>query len=349
MLGEGEQSGRIKVLDFGLAKVVEAPLDGTRRVVAADRGPSATPVTAEGHILGTVAVHVTRASRGAGDRRAVGFVFPRRRALRDGHRASAVRRRHQPVDSLVDPQGHAPIGHRPQPRTPARSRTHHPSRPREGSRAPLSERERPAERSRGSEGLARLGRSDGAAVRLTRRLGSAGAACHFRRPRPVVRRAARGRRWSENIPACSRPLSGRSRSSAALVVVFSAVTSHRRRTNRQPRRRRPPISDHATDDERQCRNGRRSRPTGATSPTCSAMATPPACGSARRRRPATCRLSRPSRASTLVGATFTPDATSVDFVRQTSRGTSRGLAGALPGRHTETAHQRRGQRHLVGA
>jgi serine/threonine protein kinase/Tol biopolymer transport system component len=52
MLGEGEQSGRIKVLDFGLAKVIE-PLDAP----AASLPPSAptTPITAEGHILGTVA------------------------------------------------------------------------------------------------------------------------------------------------------------------------------------------------------------------------------------------------------------------------------------------------------
>jgi Tol biopolymer transport system component len=51
MLGEGDQAGRVKVLDFGLAKLAEAPLDvsGLRTTAAAD------PITGEGRILGTVA------------------------------------------------------------------------------------------------------------------------------------------------------------------------------------------------------------------------------------------------------------------------------------------------------
>jgi serine/threonine protein kinase len=50
MLGKGEQDGRVKVLDFGLAKltdVLPASADGTRLTTA--------PITGEGRILGTVA------------------------------------------------------------------------------------------------------------------------------------------------------------------------------------------------------------------------------------------------------------------------------------------------------
>jgi eukaryotic-like serine/threonine-protein kinase len=43
MLGEGEQAGRVKVLDFGLGKLTDATLMPT------------APITAEGKILGTVA------------------------------------------------------------------------------------------------------------------------------------------------------------------------------------------------------------------------------------------------------------------------------------------------------
>ena len=50
MLGEGDQAGRVKVLDFGLAKLVAAPIDVSGlTTVAAD------PITGEGRILGTVA------------------------------------------------------------------------------------------------------------------------------------------------------------------------------------------------------------------------------------------------------------------------------------------------------
>jgi serine/threonine protein kinase len=50
MIGEGEQAGRVKVLDFGLAKLADAP--------AAAAGVTAlptAPITGEGQILGTVA------------------------------------------------------------------------------------------------------------------------------------------------------------------------------------------------------------------------------------------------------------------------------------------------------
>jgi serine/threonine protein kinase len=56
MLGEGEQAGRIKVLDFGLAKVVEAQRDAAAVSMVPTQAPGVTaPITAEGRILGTVA------------------------------------------------------------------------------------------------------------------------------------------------------------------------------------------------------------------------------------------------------------------------------------------------------
>ena len=50
MLGEGEQDGRVKVLDFGLAKLADAPL----AAVGLTALPTA-PITGEGRVLGTVA------------------------------------------------------------------------------------------------------------------------------------------------------------------------------------------------------------------------------------------------------------------------------------------------------
>ena len=50
MLGEGEHAGRVKVLDFGLAKLAETPL----AAAGATTMPTA-PITGEGRILGTVA------------------------------------------------------------------------------------------------------------------------------------------------------------------------------------------------------------------------------------------------------------------------------------------------------
>ena len=56
MLGEGEHAGRIKVLDFGLAKVVEAQRGAAGASMLPTEAPAHTaPITAEGRILGTVA------------------------------------------------------------------------------------------------------------------------------------------------------------------------------------------------------------------------------------------------------------------------------------------------------
>ena len=50
MLGAGDQAGRVKVLDFGLAKLAESPVDVSGLTTVA-----ANPITGEGRILGTVA------------------------------------------------------------------------------------------------------------------------------------------------------------------------------------------------------------------------------------------------------------------------------------------------------
>jgi serine/threonine protein kinase len=93
MLGEGEQAGRIKVLDFGLAKVIDVQRGAGRRIDAADRGAGTQRAdhrrrTHPGHR----GLHVPRAGGGPGDRWPVRSVFAGSSALRDGHRAATVRR-----------------------------------------------------------------------------------------------------------------------------------------------------------------------------------------------------------------------------------------------------------------
>ena len=239
MLGEGEQSGRIKVLDFGLAKITEQPLDGP----AASWLPSAptTPITAEGHILGTVAYMSPeqaegRATDGRSDLFSLGVVLYE---MATGQRPFGGDTSLSILSSILKD-------------TPRSVTDLNPALPRDlGRIIRRALAKDPERRYQSAKDLRNdledlkasldSGELDSAAVRLTRRLGSAGATCHFRRPRPGVRHAARVRRWLENILACSRPLSGRSRSRRHWSC-FSAVISHRRRANRQPRRRRPPIS-----------------------------------------------------------------------------------------------------------
>jgi serine/threonine protein kinase len=58
MLGEKEHDGRVKVLDFGLAKLAEAPV----AAAGASALPTA-PITGEGRILGTVAAYCAADAR----------------------------------------------------------------------------------------------------------------------------------------------------------------------------------------------------------------------------------------------------------------------------------------------
>ena len=73
-------SGRVKVLDFGLAKVMTAEPDVTR--------------TIEGIVAGTAAYMSPEQARGQAARRALGRLQLRRRALRDALWHARVRRRH---------------------------------------------------------------------------------------------------------------------------------------------------------------------------------------------------------------------------------------------------------------
>ena len=153
MLGEGEHDGRVKVLDFGLAKLADAPL----AAAGATAMPTA-PITGEGRILGTVAYMSPEQAEGKpidarSDLFSLGVILyematgsgrsPATRASRSSRRSSRTRRSRSRTES-----GAA-----------ARSRTHRPARAREGSRAPLPDREGSAERSRGAEGVARFGRA----------------------------------------------------------------------------------------------------------------------------------------------------------------------------------------------
>jgi Tol biopolymer transport system component/predicted Ser/Thr protein kinase len=54
MLGEGEHDGRVKILDFGLAKLAEAPIAAAGATALPTSLPT-TPITGEGRIVGTVA------------------------------------------------------------------------------------------------------------------------------------------------------------------------------------------------------------------------------------------------------------------------------------------------------
>ena len=93
MLGEGAHVGRIKVLDFGLAKIAEVRLDPSNASVQPTRGTSACGTDHRARLhSGHGGLYVARAGGRKGHRRTVGSVFAGRGALRDGHRAAPVHR-----------------------------------------------------------------------------------------------------------------------------------------------------------------------------------------------------------------------------------------------------------------
>jgi serine/threonine protein kinase len=150
MLGEGEHGGRVKVLDFGLAKLADVPTATGEPLL-----PTAlATITGEGQILGTVAYMSPEHAEGKpidarSDLFSLGVILYE----------MATRRRPFTGDtavSIIDRQRHTQVGHRDQPGITARSRSHHRPRAQQGSRAPLSDGERPAQRSRGTQGVTRL-------------------------------------------------------------------------------------------------------------------------------------------------------------------------------------------------
>ena len=137
----GDQ-GRVKVLDFGLAKLrEESPNDGLTAAITTE------PLTGEGRILGTVAYHFARAGARHHRRFALRRVFPGHPSIRDGHRREAVQGRHQRVDHVGHSQGHPHVSHRSSsgPATGFRSRPE--AVPRKGSRRSVSNGQGRAERS----------------------------------------------------------------------------------------------------------------------------------------------------------------------------------------------------------
>ena len=153
ILGEGEHAGRIKVArlrsgqdDRAASAIVRRDAD---QAIANSPTFTSPTVTQHGLILGTARVHVSRTSRGKSSRR----------ADRTSSRSASCSTRWPPGSSPSParpacrssrPFSRTPRG--PSPRsTPRSRRTSRASsaRPRQGSRAPVPEREGPAQRSRG--------------------------------------------------------------------------------------------------------------------------------------------------------------------------------------------------------
>ena len=120
--------GRVKVLDFGLAKLREEVAEEETRL-AADHGRAAA---------GHAGLHVARTGAGASRRCAVRHLRVRRRALRDGHGPAAVRRRVAGRHAVGDPARRAAAGYGGEPGRACESRARHPAVSREGPATPLS-------------------------------------------------------------------------------------------------------------------------------------------------------------------------------------------------------------------
>ena len=123
MLGEGEHAGRIKVLDFGLAKIVELQPGFSPATTLPTEERAGT---AEGRILGTVAYMSPeqaegRAVDGRSDLFSLGVVL---------YEMATGQQPFTGETSLsilsVDSQGYAAIRQRDQPGPPRRFRTDHP-------------------------------------------------------------------------------------------------------------------------------------------------------------------------------------------------------------------------------
>ncbi len=80
----------VKLLDFGLAKLVMPPSQVSQATSLPTALPESQPLTSRGTILGNLPVHVARAARGQGRRRAQRHLRLRLRALRDADGAEGV-------------------------------------------------------------------------------------------------------------------------------------------------------------------------------------------------------------------------------------------------------------------
>ena len=138
--------GRVKVLDFGLAKLREAELDadGVTQMPASD-------LTGEGRIIGTIAYMSPEQAEGkVVDQRSDIFSLGRH-AARDGNRGAAIQGRHERFGDVGHPQGHAELDHRRQSKAARRPCARDQARAGKGPVAPLSDGHGSAQRARGAE------------------------------------------------------------------------------------------------------------------------------------------------------------------------------------------------------
>ncbi len=137
------KDGRVKILDFGLAKLVE-PVGGS----GATNLPTQSKGTEPGAVLGTIGLHVARAAPRPAGGPSDGPLQLRRRPLRDALGQEGVPRRHGRRHGVGDP-ARGPAGAlRDEPDDPARARAHRAPLPREEPRRKGALRARPRVRPR---------------------------------------------------------------------------------------------------------------------------------------------------------------------------------------------------------
>ena len=206
---DGHADGRVKVLDFGLAKLSDPQDDAAGHETAPlwddRRGPHRRHRR----------LHVARAGRGRPARPPHRHVLARHPALRDGQRRAAVPRRIRRVRAVVDPARRAAAARRATPRAP-RVHADRPPLPGQGSRRALPVGEGPAPRPRGPAAGAELERAAP--------------------PRPATARLAAGGRdrrgscWPA-APARRRRLTC---SAASIASPASPASKDRQRVTRRP-------------------------------------------------------------------------------------------------------------------
>ncbi len=136
--------GRVKVLDFGLAKLAESIPAETAEALKTATATATGAATGEGKILGTAAYMSPEQAEGKPVRRALGRLLPRHRDVPDGVGGAAVQGGHADLDDHVDPPRHAGLDRRVEARDAAPPGARHLTLPRERARSPLSSRPRRA-------------------------------------------------------------------------------------------------------------------------------------------------------------------------------------------------------------
>ena len=190
--------GRVKILDFGLAKLTQQDGGASPRELPTDAGG-----TEPGMVIGTVGYMSPEQVRGR-RRSSLGHLRVRRGPLRDARRPARLPARDERGDDDRDPERRAARSFRHEPERLAPPRTHRPALPREETRAAISLR---ATTSRSISKLCRRPREP----RCRRRLSEHGVSdgCPSEQPSPPSRSPRR--RISS---AAARPTRRRCRSSS---------------------------------------------------------------------------------------------------------------------------------------